>query len=116
MGEGPEQRSARELWHDYCFLTGEMARFLLKKDMELFFELMRQREQVQAAIANCEADDFAATAEGRGLFESIQRENTVIKQGLQFTINNGKQGQTIAKAYDRYGAQIAAGRRLDTKR
>ncbi len=63
--------SPRELWQDYHFLTQEMSKFLVRNDIDLFFELMNQREKIQAELDSCE-DDYKRTAEGKSLLEIRQ--------------------------------------------
>lgn len=110
-------QTAKELWLDYWFLTREMSKFLMKKEWELFYELMRQRQIMQARIQQAD-DDFKTTQEGRKLIFEIQQENNAIRQRLQFNLNRLKQHEQVSRAYD--GVEIAVrpmtGRRLDAKR
>ena len=39
------------LWRDYCFLTREMASFIARQELDMFYELQEQRLQLQATDA-----------------------------------------------------------------
>lgn len=106
-------KEPRELWQDYYFLTQEMSKFLLRNDIDLFFELMNQRERLQADIDDCE-DDFKRTAEGKSLLEAVRLTNQGIGHRLQFLLNQAKQQETVSNAYDGYGER-PVGNRLDRR-
>jgi len=105
--------SPQELWQDYHFLTQEMSKFLLRNDIDLFFELMNQREKIQAELDSCE-DDYKRTAEGKSLLETIRMTNQAIGHRLQFLLNQAKQQEDVSNAYDGYGER-PVGNRLDQK-
>lgn len=105
--------SPRELWQDYYFLTQEMSKFLVRNDIDLFFELMNQREKIQAELDSCE-DDYKRTAEGKALLEVIRMTNQAISHRLQFMLNQAKQQETVSNAYDGYGER-PVGNRLDRR-
>lgn len=88
------------MWLDYRFLTKEMVKFLGKKDMDLFYELMNQREQLQVMIDQIADDGFKASTEAQEIFGEIQRDNQLITHNLQFQINLGKRQHQVAAAYD----------------
>ena len=106
-------KAPRELWQDYYFLTQEMSKFLIRNDIDLFFELMNQREKIQAELDSCE-DDYKRTAEGKSLLDSIRLTNQGISHRLQFLLNTAKQQETVSNAYDGYGER-PVGNRLDQK-
>lgn len=105
--------SPRELWQDYHFLTQEMSKFLLRNDIDLFFELMNQREKLQAELDSCE-DDYKRTVEGKSLLEAIRMTNQGIGHRLQLLLNQAKQQETVSNAYDGYGER-PVGNRLDRR-
>lgn len=105
--------SPRELWQDYYFLTQEMSKFLVRNEIDLFFELINQRERLQADIDNCE-DNYKRTPEGKALLGgAIRLTNQAISHRLQFLLNQAKQQETVSNAYD-YGER-PVGNRLDRK-
>lgn len=108
------QRTASGLWQDYLFLSREMLKFIDKKDYDLFFELMRQREVVQQALDELEYDDFKRTEQGRGSLAEIRVLNSSIMQKMQLFLNNARHKKSVSNAYDGSGETWAAGSRLDT--
>jgi hypothetical protein len=92
-------KTARELWQDYRFLTQEMAKFLTKQDMDLFYELMKQRERLQGMIDEAADEGFKNSLEGRALLIEIQQDSQLIAKRLQLQLNNGKRQQQVAAAY-----------------
>lgn len=115
MNDVQKENNAKELWHNYAFYTTEISKFLLKNDMELFYQMIERRDQIQAAIMECTADNFAATVEGQKLLKTIEQEDMIIRKNLQFKINNEKRSRTVSKAYDVYDSSTS-GRRFDSKR
>ncbi|WP_425058500.1 hypothetical protein SCACP_31540 [Sporomusa carbonis] len=111
MSEQP--RSARRLWQDYAFLTREMGKMLLKQDLDLFLELMDQRERIQASLDALPEDDFKASPEGRELLTTISQHNKTIAAALQRLYNNTKHRQQVARAYDSLGTGGYVGIRMD---
>ncbi|HWR45781.1 hypothetical protein [Sporomusa sp.] len=96
-------RSASQLWQEYAFLTREMAKMLLKQDLELFLELMDQRDTIQVAITALPEDVFKTSMEGRDLLSTIETQNKTIAGALQRLYNNSKQRHQVVNAYDNLG-------------
>lgn len=105
---------AKSLWQDYLFLTKEIERFLFKKDYDLCFELMSQRETLQEKLDACQ-DDFRLTAEGRELLGSIHQRNQEILQNMQAALRIMQQQQSVSSAYDGFGGNRSVGYRVDRK-
>lgn len=105
---------AKKLWNEYLFLTREMVKFLDKQDFDLFYEIMRQREQLQEAIAGTN-DDYKHTPEGREVLVTIRNLNQRITQKLQLSLNQAKYRKTVSSVYDGggYGGGRPVGIRLD---
>lgn len=105
-------RSASQLWQDYAFLTREMAKMLLREDIDLFLELMNQREQMQEAIAALPEDTFKTSPEGREVITAIASQNKTIANALRSLYNNRKHRHQVANAYDSLGTRYT-GVRMD---
>jgi hypothetical protein len=103
---------AKSLWQDYLFLTKEIERFLSKKEYDLCFELMGQRESLQSKL-DAVVDDFRLTDEGRQLLSDIRNRNQTILQGMRAALRMMQQQQSVSSAYDGYGASRPVGNRLD---
>jgi len=97
-------KTARELWQDYWFLTKEMAKFLTKQDMNLFYDLMDQRERLQTLIDQTADDGFKASTSGRSLLTEIKQESQMIIRRLQLAFNNSKRQQEVSDAYSGHSA------------
>lgn len=107
--------ASQQLWSDYLFLTREMERFVGQDGDELFFDLLEQRERLQAQIC-ATPDKWLSTPAGRELLAEVGRGNTRITQRLQAALSRMKYQQTVSQAYDGYGAGGPVGARLDYKK
>ncbi|WP_371362977.1 hypothetical protein SRRS_39800 [Sporomusa rhizae] len=107
-------QEASRLWQDYAFLTREMAKLLVTQDLELFLELMNQREKIQDAVSNLTADDYKTTTEGKELLAAINKQNSAIAADLQRMYNKSKNRNQIAKAYESLGMGYS-GARMDSQ-
>jgi polyhydroxyalkanoate synthesis regulator phasin len=94
-----EGKSAEALWQDYRFLTKEMFKFLTKQDMELFYELTKQRERLQTIIDQTVDDGFKATSAGRSLLSEIQQDSQEIMHNLQLRLGSSKRQHQVSEAY-----------------
>lgn len=103
---------AKALWQDYLFLTQEIERFLNKKEYDLCFELMSQRESLQPRL-DAVIDDFRPTAEGQKFLRDIRNRNQAIVQGMRAVLRIMQQQQSVSTAYDGYGTNRPVGNRLD---
>lgn len=92
-------KTAQALWQDYRFLTKEMMKFLAKQDMELFYDLMNQREQLQTLIEQTPDDGFKVSFEGRSLISEIQQESQAIIDGMQIRMGSSKRQHQVSEAY-----------------
>ena len=103
------------LWRDYLFLTKEMAKFLDRHDLEMFFTLMDQRGQLQTMIDEAGPYDFDQTPDGRALLSTIRNHDMAIVVKLQTAFNAARQQQTAAVAYQGLGGG-EVGVRMDSRR
>lgn len=96
----PAARTVEALWQDYRFLGKEMLKFLHERDMDLFYELLNQREQLQKLIEKTPDDGFKASPAGRSLFEEIRADSRAVEEALQVLIGSSRQQHKISQAYD----------------
>lgn len=94
-----EGKTAEALWQDYQFLTKEMKKFLIEDDIELFNDLMNQRERLQNTIEKAPDDGFIVSQRGRSLLSEIQQINQDITANLQLLLNRTKRQQQVSEAY-----------------
>lgn len=92
-------KTAENLWQDYQFLTKEMLKFLSKQDMELFYNLMNQREQLQIIIDQTDDCGFKVSSAGQSLLAGIQQDNQYISDNLQLRLNSSKRLHQVSVAY-----------------
>lgn len=93
------KKTAQALWQDYRFLTKEMMKFLAKQDMELFYELMNQRERLQSLIEQAPDDGFKDSPEGRSVISEIRQDSQEIIDNLRIRMGNSKRQHQVSKAY-----------------
>lgn len=105
--------TVKALWVDYLFLTREMAKFLDRRDFDMFDEIMKQRENVQTNIDAAADNEFAGSQEGRQLLLQVKQQEELIKVKLSLLLNSAKQEQTVSQAYDPYTASANIGYRMD---
>lgn len=106
-GNNFPEKPAAELWQDYQFLTVEMEKLLVKQDMDLFLELMEQRERLQKLIEETNDQEFRTSPQGISLLTKIQQTEKTIMLRLQLTRNKANQQHQISRAYDSMGASPA---------
>lgn len=92
-------KTAEALWQDYRFLTREMKKFLIQQDMELFNDLMNQRERLQVIIDQNADEGFKVSPQGRSLLSEIQQMNQDITANMQLLLNRSKQQHQVTEAY-----------------
>lgn len=99
---------SEKLWNDYLFLTREMKKCLVREDLDLFMELLNQRQKMQTLIEQT-ADGFSATTAGQSLIKAVQQENNLVQQRLTIMNNQSQQQQAVSKAYDAYSSGAVGG-------
>ncbi|HHY26237.1 MAG TPA: hypothetical protein GX523_05710 [Desulfitobacterium dehalogenans] len=93
------EKTPESLWRDYLFLTKEMLKFLDKQDMELFHDLMNQRERMQALIEEIPDNGFRSSPEGRKLLSEIRGEDQILMSHFQATHSKAKHHHQVAEVY-----------------
>lgn len=94
-----ENKPAQALWQDYRFLTKEMMKFLTKQDMELFYDLLNQREGLQTLIDQTADEGFKVSPVGRSLLTEIQQDSQNITHNLQVRLSSSKRQHQVSEAY-----------------
>lgn len=102
------------LWQDYRFLTKEMSNFLQLREMDMFYSLLEQRQDLQALIETKGPDGFLLSAAGRELVREVRQVDTVIALTLRGNMAQLQQKHQVRTAYNP-GYQYAdmVGRRTD---
>lgn len=105
-------RAAKDLWQDYLFLTHELSKCINREDLDLFYEILAQRERLQHIIDEQPEDGYCISTDGREILVAIQQENKFVMLKLQALLNRGKNQQAISHAYDVLST-APLGRRMD---
>ena len=92
-------KTADALWQDYRFLTKEMLKFLVQQDMDLFYELMNQREKLQTILEQADDEGFKFSPQGQILLCEIQQINQDITDNMQLLLSRSKRQQQVSEAY-----------------
>lgn len=93
------RKTAEALWQDYQFLTKEMLKFIGKQDMDLFNDLLNQRERLQAIIEQTADDGYKISPQGKSLIREIQQINQEITNNMQLLHNSNKRQHQVSEAY-----------------
>ncbi|TGE32605.1 hypothetical protein [Desulfosporosinus sp. Sb-LF] len=91
--------TAQGLWENYRFLTKEMMKFLTKQDMNLFYDLLNQRERLQTLIEQTDDDGFKVSPVGQSLLTEIQKDSECIIHNLQVRLHSSKRQHQVSEAY-----------------
>lgn len=110
MSEQALARTPVQMWQDYLFLTREMIRFLKDEEMDLFNELLNQREQLQKLLGAINNVDFHRSLEGRQLLAEIRQINQQITFQLRYYLNKANKQQKIDNAYEGVNYQTMSSR------
>ena len=92
-------KTAEALWQDYQFLTKEMKKFLIQEDMELFNDLMNQRERLQTIIDQTPDDGFKISQQGKSMLSEIRQMNQDITANMQLLLSRSKHQHQVTEAY-----------------
>ena len=98
---------ANSLWQDYCFLTREMAAFIARQELDMFYELQNQRLQLQGIID--EAADYAylQTQQGQQMIRELQATDAQIASQLRGAMSRLTQQRKVQRAYhSAYGGPV----------
>jgi len=101
-------KTAQDLWQDYRFLTKELAKFLTRHDMDLFYDLLDQRERLQAIIDKTVDGGFKTSLAGRSMLMEISQDSRFLIEHLQSQINGQKRQQQLSDAYSGQGSIVAS--------
>ena len=81
-------------------MTKEMMKFLTKQDMELFYDLMNQRERLQTIIDQTADDDgFKVSPARTELANEIQQDSQNISQICRLDSGSSKRQHQVSEAY-----------------
>ena len=99
--------AAEPLWHDYAFLTHELAKFAGRQSWDMVMNLLDQRASLQQRIDALADRDYVDSLAGRKLLGELLREEQTIARQIRLVRNQNQQRQQVAQAYDAYDAYSA---------
>lgn len=91
--------NGQALWLDYRFLTREMAAFIARQELDMFYELQNQREQLQLMIEQQGSNEYLHTEDGQEMVQEIEAEEKLICMHLRGTMNRLQQQRQVRRAY-----------------
>lgn len=94
-----EGKTALALWSDYRFLTKELIKFIAKKDYELFYNILEQREQLQGLIEQTADNGFRDSQAGQDLLAEMQQDNERILREVKTKFGKVKQQHKVSSLY-----------------
>lgn len=106
-------RSPEGLWQDYLFLTKEMGKFLAAEDIDMFLDLLGQREKLQGTLEKTDTGEFKKSPAGRKTFADIAAANAAVMRELTRLRNQAQKQQQLDGAYDLISRSL--GDRMDFK-
>ena len=87
------------LWQDYHFLTREMAAFIARQELDMFYELQNQRLELQAMIEETADFSYLQTDAGREMIREVQNADALMATQLRGNMNRLTQQRQVRQAY-----------------
>jgi hypothetical protein len=87
-------------WQDYLFLTQEMKKFLVKRELDMFFSLLEQRQTMQTELEKYPDKGYYTLPEGKCLLLQIQQENQKMMTQFHTVFNGMKKQESVSQAYE----------------
>lgn len=91
--------TGENLWKDYQFLTHEMATFIARQELDMFYELLDQRAQLQDMIEETGDFGYLNTEAGRALTREVTDVDVQISTQLRGSMTRLKQDRQVQVAY-----------------
>ena len=94
----------RELWNRYFALTEELLKFIDKKDIDTFLELVSQRDQLIEKMKAIPENGFRDTDECKMLIEKIKPMDMQIMYKARAWLNKSRRQNSAVRSYDLTGS------------
>ena len=91
---------ARNLWRKYIVITQELLKFIDKKDIDTFLELVPQRSQLIELMKALPANNFRQTDECKKMIEQIKPMDMQIMYKARAWLNKSRRHTSTVKSYD----------------
>lgn len=111
-----KKRDMQELWQDCLFLSKEMHKFTSVNDLELFENLLKQREEVLAIIkVTDDKDGYIKSEAGQKLIKDITKLDEKLQEKVVMERNLLKKNMEVSTAYEGFiGNNVAVGKLFDS--
>ena len=90
----------RELWQKYLALTKELLKFIDRKDIDMFLEIVSQRDQLIAKMKALPENNFRQTAECQAIIEQIKPMDMQINYKARAWLNKSRRQNSAVRSYD----------------
>lgn len=111
------EKTKKQLFADYEFLTQELANFAKTKQFDMFTDLLNQRQKIIGLIAQApDPDAYVDSA----AYHKLKQELLTLEKGLlvkiKFLMRQIEQRQNISSVYDVYAQGANTGYNFNAKR
>lgn len=103
----------QEKWKNYLFLTVEMQKFLIQRELDMFLSLVDQRENLQNEISSLTDDVYYASSAGKKLLNEIQQVDQKMMIAFHTVFSAMKKRENVSHAYE--GMSSFAGNHFNSK-
>ncbi|EKU71292.1 hypothetical protein [Selenomonas sp. F0473] len=107
----PDDRyaAAQELWEKYRALTHELIKFIDAEEIDLFIDLVDQREQIVDLIKALPEDPYRGGPAWAALDAEIRPLEMQIRYKAQAWLNRSRRRNAAVHSYDLTGANLPGG-------
>ncbi len=107
----------QELWQNYLFLTTELGKFTSPEDVDLFADLLNQRERLMMTIKQTSDDkNYIKSLEGQAFIKYIAELDATVYEKMSLSKNMLRKKFELSSAYDGYSLDsVAVGGNFDSK-
>ena len=100
----PDDKDAREqaagLWRRYLAVTEDMMKLLDANDIDMFMDLVEQRDGLIRNLEALPPNDFRESDEGRAIIEKIKPLDTRIIYRAKTWLNKSRHQTSAVRSYD----------------
>lgn len=111
-----KNRTMKELWQDYLFLSNELHKFASVKDIPMFEDLLKQREDLLSTIKTASDEEgYIKSEEGQSLIKKISKLDEDLYKKMLTARNLLKKNMEISTAYEGFDVEnTVLGSRFDS--
>ncbi len=102
-----DDEKVKGLWLTYFSLSEEMLKFIERENIDVFLQLLSQREEIQKKLEAYGPSDWPKTKEGQALYQKMKPIDMQVQYKARLWLNKSKHKNEVARAYDSLGAQPA---------